>query len=191
MHTGQHCCKPVKSLVLYTGSTLISSAKPTGFPDFQLELHLPNFKLITGYPADIARRPKKGRWRDVSFLRTGVSKTTTRETAFILQDHYSLVIHGHHNQKWDANSFEINDFDRDNWEYIDCEEEDSGNEESEDGEFQHDPNGGLNGVLEADNPIRDAREYFLRIFDVRSHQALQSAKHLVPWLEGSIKNYVR
>ena len=191
MHTSQHCGKPVKSLVLYTGSTLMYPAKPTGFPKFQLELHLPNIKLITGYPADIARRPGKGRWRDVSFLRTGVSKTITRETAFILQDHYSLVIHGHHNQKWDANSFEINDFDHDSFEYMDSEEEDSGNEELEDGEFQHDPNGGRNGVLEADNPIWDARENWLRIFDVRSYQTLESAKYLVPWLERSIKNYVR
>jgi len=163
----------------------------TGFPKFELELHLPNFRLIIGYPAEIAEQPRKGRLRDVSFLRTGVSKTTTRETAFILQNHYSLVIHGHHNQKWDANSFEINDFAHYGLKYTDGEEEDSNNEDLEDEEFQHDPNGGLNGVLEADIPIWDARENWLRIFDARSNQILQSAKYLIPWLERSIKNYVR
>ena len=163
---------------------LLTLVQPKAFPMFELKLHLPYFKLITGYPPKKARHRMKSRLTDVSFLRAGTSNFVGRDV--ILQGHYSIVIHGYSDQNWDAHSFENNDFDDDDW-----DDEDSEDENSEDEEFQEDPNAGREGKVEANVPIWDAREYFLRIFDVRSTQILQPAKHLVRWLERSIDSYVR
>lgn len=163
---------------------LLTLVQPKAFPMFELKLHLPYFKLITGYPPKKAHHRMKSRLRDVSFLRAGTSNFVGRDV--ILQGHYSIVIHGYSDQIWDAHSFENNDFDGDDWDDEDREDENSEDEDLEDEEFQEDPNAGV----EANMPIWDAREYFLRIFNVRSTQILQPAKYLVRWLERSIDNYV-
>lgn len=150
---------------------------------FGLKLHLPYFKLITDYPSKKAHHRMKSRLRDVSFLRGETSTFVGQDV--ILQGHFSIVVHGHSDWNWDAHSFENNDFDHD-----DQDDEDLEEENSEDEEFQDDPNAGRGGKVEVNRPIRDAREYFLQIFDIRSTLALHSAKYLIQWLERSIENYV-
>jgi hypothetical protein len=130
----------------------------------------------------------KSRLRDVSFLRAGTSNFVGRDV--IIQGHYSIVIHGHSDRNWDANSFENNDFDHDDQEDEEREDENSEDEDLKDEEFQDDPNAGREGKVDANMPIWDAREYYLQIFDVRSTQILHPAKYLVQWLERNIENYV-
>lgn len=154
----------------------------------EMKLHLPYFKLITNYPLKEIHHRMNSRLRDVSFLRAGTSNFVGRDV--IMKGHYSLVIHGHSDQNWDAYSFENNDFDRDDPEGEDPKDENSEDEDLEDEEFHEDPNAGRWGVVEANRPIWGAREYFLQIFDDRSTQTLHPAKCLVRWLERSIENYV-
>jgi len=99
-----------------------------------------------------------------------------------------MVIHGYSNRNWEVHSFEINDFDQDDQDDEDPEEEDP--EDLEDEDFQDDPNASYKGEVEANIPIWDPRQYFLRIFNVRSNHTLLSSRHLVQWLERSIENYV-
>lgn len=78
----------------------------------------------------------------------------------------------------------------------DSEEEDSGNEDSndedadvdEENDFLEDP---IISDASVSHPIGNPREYFLRVFEVRSAEIFEEWAYIVYWLEESIRQRVR
>ncbi|KIY01980.1 uncharacterized protein Z520_02118 [Fonsecaea multimorphosa CBS 102226] len=158
-----------------------------GFPTFKLAFHLPFFALKTSKtPQTDYRRDRTGdplrRSRDVSFL----NRQDDASPMYLYDVQASCVISGFDWSRWDAKFFmDTYYFDsedpskEDIWEY------------REDGLSA----GGMcadpltYGLVDADMPIWDPQEYFLKVFQPRFAQALREWRMVVMTLKKSFKHH--
>lgn len=152
---------------------------------FRLELHLPYYALLEERPSKAMKSTILPRWTDLSFLRTETAGSQHRKTYDIMHSaHFSLVIHGQNNARWLAYSFENKHFDErfeDDVQY-DCY--------SYDGPMIHEDPIVSDGTVDANLPIWDPREYFLRVFKARMSQIVRYWELLVWYIEPIIICYV-
>ncbi|ORY16285.1 hypothetical protein BCR34DRAFT_557542 [Clohesyomyces aquaticus] len=144
-----------------------------GFTTFRLEFHLPYFSLaqsIAPSEAGNIRSKISSEWTDDHFVKWGVRHTQ-----------FSLVVTGKDNSSWIAYAFAS-----------------TGNEEDDldgrceeflyDGQFHSDPIF-EDGSTDANLPIWDPREYFLRAVENRLNRISSEWSLLIDVLEKSVKRY--
>jgi hypothetical protein len=163
--------------------TLIAVNIPsTGFLTFQLDLHLPFFILDKSTPPEesegnVSLKPRRN-WTDLSFLeldKFDLRPKESEEVWSIQEAQFSLVVAGPDHFRWNAYSF------------VDSEI-DGILAESFDNDLPHDQISA--GVLEARFPIWTPREYWIRVFELRSRHVRNHWRHLIHKLELGIKSYV-
>lgn len=121
------------------------------------------------------------KWTDVAFLNIGRAGSDHEGSFGIHETQFSFVICGLDNTRWVAYAFD------------DSEVDDESGDGLEDnvsslGGLQEDPTAyNDDEVLDADLPLWDPREYFLRIFKSRTAQVLKEWEDLVLRVERSIK----
>jgi hypothetical protein len=120
---------------------------------------------------------------NLAFLQTKTSTSTDNKVYNIYRAQISLVITGYSNRRWVAYAFLNNTFDDDD----DFDDETYGNLFEG---FQGDPIAS-DGLVDANNPIWNPREYFALIFECRLTGVLTEWENLVRWVERSIQGYVR
>jgi hypothetical protein len=162
----------------------ISSA---GIRTFQLDLHLPFFKLDTSKPPPNGL-PQKGnvkprrRWTDLCFLELETRESQKEEHQDpnevwgIQEAHISCVVAGTDNWRWIAYGF------------VDIEIDgvlaDTDLEELKMDQISA-------GKLEMTTPIWNARDYWIKIFEIRIDYVRGQWQYLIGELERSIDLYVR
>jgi len=107
-------------------------------------------------------------------------ETTKSEVYGIYPTNISLTISGINDQQWVAYAFNNNAFD-DN----DFDDEDLDDELCSSDGFHEDPIAS-NGAVDANLPVWNPRIYFLIIFEIRMHRALNEWTFLVRWIERHI-----
>jgi hypothetical protein len=145
---------------------------------FQLEFHLNYFTFGTA-PAAAASNPK---WTDLSFLEIETPKAPEGGKHGIFEAHFTLVICGTHEGQWDAYAFDDNEF----------EGEDLCEKLSVEG-FHPDPIASCllsDNHTDADLPIWNPREYFLKVVANRTAAASEAWDSLIRATERSIKKHV-
>ncbi|KAF2112430.1 hypothetical protein BDV96DRAFT_602337 [Lophiotrema nucula] len=153
----------------------------TGFLTYRLEFHIPIFALRTTIPKEGARngirtKPKRI-WRDVSFL-YGANDGNDRVQKYgIHEAHISTVICGSSERRWTAYCFEDTDFnDEVTW-------------EDDDRSFQTFRQDRIvNFPQDANLPIWNVREYFLKALQGRLGQVFKEWIHLIRSLEEWIQS---
>jgi hypothetical protein len=160
----------------------IASAGPR---TFQLDLHLPFFKLDrstppNGSPQEANAKPRR-RWTDLSFMKLETYELQRQdqepnEVWGIQEAHISCVVAGTDNWQWIGYGF------------VDTEI-DGILAESDLGELQMDPIAAAN--LPTSPPIWCAREYWIQIFKFRIGSVRKEWLYLIGKLERSIDLYVR
>lgn len=146
-----------------------------------MEIHIPSFELRM-YPLGEGPPPEPVRnsprqWTDLSFLEIGANTPEAMVYGF-RETHFTMVICGLENRRWTGYSF------------VDSRDDD------EDLEQQVAPYEGIHrdpisdGILDANMPIGDPREYFLVILKIRFGKCLKEWKSLIRPIECSIKQYV-
>lgn len=152
-----------------------------------MEMHIAYFSLRT---RSLPRRPLgesanhsfQRQWTDLSFLLQPEGKSRKSGCEGIYESHLSFVCCGSDNKRWAAYSF------------VDVHPDVK--EALEDLKDQISPADGVtmdpisNGLLSADLPILDPREYFLKIYDFRIAQVLSEWAPIVRKAELCIKAYV-
>jgi hypothetical protein len=146
--------------------------------NFTMILHLPHFRLkkyrspvefesqFTSQGEAHKRSPRRD-WTELSFLDPG----SKDETHAMYQARYSLVLCGSGDQRWIGYAFVDRDF--------------GPEEDMEEGDFSYtgffeDPiASNENGTIDANRPIKDPREYFLRVLENQSKKVLNEWKSLV------------
>ena len=145
--------------------------------------------MIRPCPQQKGKRPQRD-WIDLSFLNGGAQKVYP-EGYGILEAHFSFVICGSDNLRWTAYAFSDEDE----------EEED---EEEEEEEEEEDDELGVEGIpesrfagdpiasdgLDADIPIWNVKEYFIKVVKNRMNRVLRWWEYLVQGIEPSIKQRV-
>ncbi|KIX03972.1 uncharacterized protein Z518_07525 [Rhinocladiella mackenziei CBS 650.93] len=153
-----------------------------GFLTFQLNLHLPFFLLRKAKPPDdpvggINTKPRR-RWTALPFLRLERSRFQDQESEGVwgIHDaHISVVVAGSHDLRYTAYGFVDTEIDG----YLtDCEEED----------LRFDRIAG--GEIEADTPIWRARDYYLKIFEIRIDKVREEWEYLMHKLEPGVQQYM-
>lgn len=150
---------------------------------FQLELHLPYFVWKEGRPHTKSNTKTKFEWRDLSFLQAETPRSRRRKTFVAHQAHFSLTIYGFNDWRWVAYAFDNNHFDDERFEH-DLKEETFSSVG-----FQEEPI--IAGTLhDANMPILDPREYFLRVTQSRLRQVLNYWQDIVSHIKRNIDEYV-
>lgn len=148
---------------------------------FQFELHLPYFALKEGRPSpDESGQKRHTDWIDLSFLESG---TPNARIYGAYQTQFSLVMYGFSDWQWVVYAFEHNLFDK-RFEK-DPEEE----IEEEDGSSSNEDPVIWDGA-DANLPLEDPRQYFLRVFEARIRRISRCWDHLFHHIEESIRKYV-
>ena len=147
--------------------------------------HLAYFSLMTRPAAQVesTREPTnkafQRHWIDLSFLlNTGDSQG--EEVYGIYESNVAFVCCGSDNQRWTGYSFVDG--------HPDSVEEELGELISPGKGLHHDPIS--DGMLPADKPLWDPREYFLKIYTIRIVQVRDAWEPLVRKTEIRIKEYV-
>jgi hypothetical protein len=164
-------------------TTIAVNIPSTGFLFFQLDLHLPFFILSKSTPpeefgGEVSLKPRRN-WTDLSFLKLEKFDLLAQkpiEVWGIQEAQFSLCVIGPDHFRWNAYSF------------VDSEI-DGILAESFDNDLPHDPI--TRGVLEASFPIWTPREYWIKVFEIRSRHVRNHWHHLIYKLELWIKEYVR
>ena len=148
-----------------------------------MEFHVPYFILTTSPPredhAHIGVHSKPPRHRvDLSFLQIKNATPQDQKIYGILEAHMSFVICGVDDRRWSGYAFVDTESDGDDWVDRDCHYEG----------WHEDPI--TLGEQNANRPIWNPREYFLRIVQFRMVQVLENWKKLVRPVESSINQYV-
>jgi hypothetical protein len=160
----------------------------TGFTTFRLEFQVPYFALRTSTCTTTG--PQTGIAREVTDLAFLLNDNTAVDTKSphairIHEAMTSVVICGSDDSNWIAYAFVDTQFDGVS---VDDEEVDGGVEYNED-PIASDRKG---PEVEADNPIWNPREYFLRIIDLRmKRQILEEWRYIVGIVERGVKERVR
>ncbi|KAF2812414.1 uncharacterized protein BDZ99DRAFT_461120 [Mytilinidion resinicola] len=142
-----------------------------------MELHIPFFALITypmpmPYIRDIPRR----QCIDISFLTPQTSNPQPEPMIGISKSRFSLVICGSDNRRWIAYAFVDRDLDDEEMEEEDCSYEG----------FQEDP---IICNTDANLPLWDLRDYFLRTLEERGKNVLEEWENLASAVESRINTY--
>jgi hypothetical protein len=153
---------------------------------FQLAFHLPYYvwrrsKVAQEDPRRNANAKPLRQSRDISFL----NWESSGPSDFLYEAQISCVVAGTDHWRWVAYGFVDN--------YFDPTEEGKETLQSyhEDGELEEgmraDPF--TYGIDDADNPIQDPRQYFLRVFQIRIEQVKSEWHQVVANLQQSIREY--
>lgn len=154
-----------------------------GFLTFQLDLHLPFFILSKSIPPEeleerVDLKPWRT-WTDLSFLKLekfDLRPQKPMEVWGIQEAQFSLVVAGSDHFQWVGYSF------------VDSEI-DGILAESFDNDLTHDQIAA--GDLQASFPVWTPRDYWIRVFEIRSGHMRNHWHHLIHKLELGIKQYVR
>jgi len=123
-------------------------------------------------------------WTDLSFLKISSPDPKGKNRFGIFKSRFSLVLCGSDDQHWVGWAFSDRDLEAN---------------ELEEDEFQYhtampheDPIASDNGeqIVDANTPIRDARAYFLIIFDIRIAAVLLEWQVLIRAVERGVEGYV-
>jgi hypothetical protein len=139
--------------------------------------------LIRSCPQPKGKRPQRD-WIDLSFL-TGQPQKVIPEGHGILEVHFSFVICGSDNLRWTAYAF--SDEDEEDEEEEEEEEDELGAEGIPGGGFNRDP---ISDGLDADIPIWNVKEYFIKVVKNRMNRVLRRWEYLVRGIETIIKQRV-
>ena len=154
---------------------------------FQLSFHLPFYALRTfrnpcERPND-RRRFSNGdilrRCRDLSFL----NQSRTEASEYLYQAQISCVITGPDRWRWVAYCFVDVYYETEGKETVSQYYEDSMGEDG----LRTDPL--TLGCVDADTPIRDPREYFLKVFWIRLNQVRREWQRVVERLSQEVRAY--
>jgi hypothetical protein len=119
------------------------------------------------------------KWTNISFLEIQTPKAPVGQEHGMFEAHFSFVICGSHERRWTAYAFDDTEFDgEDLYEKI-----------FPHNGFHSDPIVS-DGDTDAELPIWDAREYFLRTVSSRVASAADSWDELLRQIEHSIQKYV-
>jgi hypothetical protein len=117
------------------------------------------------------------KWTDLTFL--NIQSLKHQQQCGVLESHFSFVLCGSDNTRWTGYAFADTEFD----------EEELDEDGFPSGGFHLDPIA-LNG-LDANMPIRDARQYFLFVVKMRMGQVLKEWENLARVVDLSVERYVR
>jgi len=152
------------------GRFFTEAHQTNGLRTFVLALQLPYFSFVS-LPENFSGGQF---WKDVSFLQAPSS--TSNGPRALCRSHFAFVIHGHSDRRWTAYAFSKNGL---------------GSLEGGDygyADFHEDPI--ALGKLNANSPIYDAREYFVRILEVWIGQISELCKKVIQRTERQISSYV-
>lgn len=152
----------------------------TGFLTFELELHLPFFIFRKSTPPDelhdkAKKMPDRG-WTDASFLKLDIQPSEPNEVWSLQEAQISCVITGTDNWRWIGYGF------------VDAEV-DGLLADSSDIDLTFDQIGA--GEIDASFPIWGPRDYWIRVFEIRSTQVRKEYEYLLHKLECAVNKYVR
>lgn len=150
---------------------------------FQLEIHLPFFVWKEGRPRPKSNANTKLKWKDLSFLQLKSLRLRTGKTYGICKGQFSLAIYGLNHWRWVAYAFDNNHF-------AERFENDLDKAEFASPDFQEDLIISGSRYHDANIPLRDPREYYLKVLKSRTGQTLQSWEYLVWRIERCIEEYV-
>lgn len=159
-----------------------------GYLIFRLEFHLPYFawrdliSLPRSHSGTGTNEKLQRAWRDVSFLEFPAPKKPSQTIPIIHDAHISLVVCGSDHTRWVCYAFLDTRFKN----IDDNEDEQDINETNED-PIASDSDG---DPINADTPIWDPREYFLRNVDFRMRQVHREWNYLVRQFERRVEHYV-
>ncbi|KAF2740542.1 hypothetical protein EJ04DRAFT_600899 [Polyplosphaeria fusca] len=155
-----------------TLQTSIGVDFPDQYPSvYQLEMHIPYFAFRVGRPKEEFRRhPLNRQWRDLTFL------NSLEETVGIYEAQISVLICGSEERRWNAYGFEDTFFD---------EDRQMGEDEFSYDGMMTDQIGSAGGedVINANDPIWNPREYFLKTCSRRMVQAYGESQNAVRAVE--------
>jgi hypothetical protein len=154
-----------------------------------MEFHIPHFAMRESlvpedFPTGRVNNNAPRNRTDLSFLKVPLSEAQTHRTWGLYERQISFVICGSDFKIWTGYAFVDTPFDEDD----DLEEKVYPYEG-----LHEDPiasYGGPSGVIDANFPIWDPREYFLLVIQVRIAQVRGEWEYLVRKVERSIKRYV-
>jgi hypothetical protein len=126
---------------------------------------------------------RPSQWFDLSFLDKTSPNSANLKNFGLYKSRFSLVVCGSNDEQWTAYAFgdrdlEENPLDEDDFPYQKGQHEDP---ISSDSGFES---------IDANKPIRDARTYWLVIFEARIAQVLKQWDVLVSILDDKINSYV-
>jgi hypothetical protein len=155
---------------------------------FQLAFHLPYYvwrgsqKAHEDHRRDANASPLR-QSQDVSFL----NWKSSRSPGFLYEAQISCVVAGSDEWRWIAYCFVDTYFDvaEEAKETVQSYHEDSLGPEG----MRTDPL--AYGVVDADNPIQDPRDYFLRVFQIRIKQVKREWQQVVAKMQQSVREYVQ
>jgi len=146
---------------------------------FALRLHLPFFLIRDTPPEEsIVNTKPRRKWIDLSFLKFNLSESQNQEPKKVwgtYEAHFSCVVTGTNDWQWVAYSF------------VDTEIDGILHESSEQ-DLTFDQI--ASGALEANCPIWNPRDYWLRVFEIRIEQTNMEWAYLIHKIEFSIHQYV-
>ncbi|KAF2831927.1 hypothetical protein CC86DRAFT_280201, partial [Ophiobolus disseminans] len=172
---------------------------PSGYPTFWLEFHLPYLELreVDGESMTCMSRTNHETGTvlsDVSFL--NIMSTQGSLSRYCLQRaHISVMICGSDNVQWVGYAFANNTVDEDGTENEEDEIEGSVDtdfaEDEDEGEVDLFASDDSDEVLDANIPIYDPREYWLRVVKLRLRLIVSKWEYLVYKVEKSVENQER
>jgi hypothetical protein len=145
-------------------------------------------------PVHLGKRMRKR--IDLSFLKIGKDTDKGHETYALQEAHVSLSIIGVDRDRWTCYCFVDTDIGSacpDDQSYDDAEEKATDAGDTEEDEMKEDPifsDGQGDEVPEADRPVWDPRDYFLRVVDVRMKQILREWENVVHVVDENVGDWV-
>ena len=155
----------------------------TGFPAFQLDLHIPFFILRRSAPpekseGEVKNRPRR-LWTNLSFLKLETFDTQSQEPLEvwgIQEAQFSCVVAGSDHWRWVGYGF------------VDAEIDGILAESSDEDLLQDQI---ANGELEANFPIWRPRDYWIRVFEIRIGYVKNQWEYLIHKVELGVNQYVQ
>jgi hypothetical protein len=159
----------------------------TGYLTFQLNLHLPFFKLRKSKPPESSTRkintkPRRN-WTDLSFLKLPSSESPDHgppsEVWSLHEAQISCTITGTNDMRWVGYGF------------VDAEVDDYLDLPKTDRSFDLSLDPMAASELDLNNSIWTPRDYFLKVFEIRMEQIRKEWECIVQKVELDVKRYVR
>lgn len=171
----------------FLAGCLLMALQTNTYSMFQLEFHLNYFTFGTApaaNEADHRAAASNPKWTDLSFLEIETPKAPEGRNHGIFEAHFTLVICGSHEGQWNAYAFDDNEF----------EGEDLCEKLSACEGFHPDPIASClpssDNDTDANLPIWNPREYFLKVVANRTAAASEAWDSLIRATARSIKKHV-